>query len=131
MQRTLPSGPNDLTTHEFIHESVLQQPNKHPDIRTLVEKYPECVCQLGHLEEAVKKNWPYDESKEEVQQYDRDVKTLTVSNWLGKLVKTVSERHDVTLITESTTEVKVDQLHSEETTTHVMSERVVLEASDS
>lgn len=124
MGRTLPYSPNDLTTHEFIHESVLQQPNKRPDVEALVEKYPGCVCRLGHLEGAVKKNWPYDEGKEEAQQYDHDVK-----NWLGKLVN-VTKHHDVAVITESTsntTEVKVDQLRSEETTTHVRSERVVLE----
>ncbi len=99
-----------------------------------MKKSPELVCQLGHLEEAVKKNWPYAESRAEAQQDGQGVKTQTASNWLDKLVKTVnvSKRHDLA-VTESTstTELKVDQLNSVETATHIKSEQVVLEVFDS
>lgn len=72
--------PNDDVTHEFIHESVLQQTACPPEVQALVKKYPEIVCPLGDVEKEFQKNWPYDKNSLRVQQYVRDLRNAS-SHW--------------------------------------------------
>jgi hypothetical protein len=84
VQRPLPTQPNDPITHEFIHESVIQHSCCPPEVKALVDRYPELVCPLGDFETAVKNHWPYDENSDRAQEY-LDMKTRSASKWLKRL----------------------------------------------
>ena len=95
VKRPLPTRSNDLDTHEFIHESVVQHGSCPSEVKALVDLYPELVCPLGDFETASRHLWPYNEDNDRVREYLHSVKTRTVSNWLEKVMK-ISKPPDVT-----------------------------------
>ena len=109
VKRPLPTQSNDPTTHEFVHESVVQDISCPLEVKALVDRYPQLVYPLGGFETAVRYHWSYDEKTDRVKEYLHDVKTRTVSNWLEKLIQLSKPRDlpDPTADTSTTTTTTV------------------------
>jgi len=77
VKRPLPSRPNDPVTHEYVHQSVIQQSKPNPAILALVKMYPELLCPLGELEIKLQTNWPHDKNSKQAKNYAAKLKTVS------------------------------------------------------
>jgi len=79
--RDLPTGQPNNTTHEYIHESVLNHPACLPSIKKLIEKYPDIVCKLSDHETLIKDKWPYDKSTRQAAAYEGSLFKAQNESW--------------------------------------------------
>ncbi|KAF9535428.1 hypothetical protein CPB83DRAFT_841726 [Crepidotus variabilis] len=95
--RELPKQPNDAITHEFIHPSVQKQAVINPQVAALIKKYPNILCALAPIEQALETKWPYDPKSKEAIAYEQHLKEgqssgfMTISTgWFKTVARTLS-----------------------------------------
>ena len=103
IKRPLPSEPNNPTTHESIHSSVLHQPIVSSALSGILTLHPKIISPLLPLEEEMKARWTYDPSSPSALAYKKKLKdqpnignTMTVS--AGRTREIQANKPDPTLM---------------------------------